>query len=265
MSGVLFKKELKSNFLLFVIFVGVLLMYAATIIYMFDPEMADSLRQMTDSMPELFAAFGMATVGENLLEFVANYLYGMIFLAFPAVHLVILGKRLVAGYVDDGSMSYLLATPKKRARIAWTQGVVMLVTCVLTVAVVAAAMAFLAEGLFPGELDMEGFLRVNVCWLGVLVFFGGICFLCSCIFNQSRHAVGCSAAVVVYAILLQMLSQVGESLEKLRYLTPLTLFDIDGLVAGTAAAWFGCVIFYAAGAACMAAGVVCFNRKNLPL
>ena len=112
---------------------------------------------------------------------------------------------------------------------------------------------------------MEGFLRVNVCWLGVLVFFGGICFLCSCIFNQSRHAVGCSAAVVVYAILLQMLSQVGESLEKLRYLTPLTLFDIDGLVAGTAAAWFGCVIFYAAGAACMAAGVVCFNRKNLPL
>ena len=131
MSGVLFKKELKSNFLL----------YAATIIYMFDPEMADSLRQMTDSMPELFAAFGMATVGENLLEFVSNYLYGMIFLAFPAVHLVILGKRLVAGYVDDGSMAYLLATPKKRARIAWTQGAVMLVTCVLTVAVVAAAMA----------------------------------------------------------------------------------------------------------------------------
>ena len=100
MSGVLFIKELKSNFLLFVIFVGVLLMYAATIIYMFDPEMADSLRQMTDSMPELFAAFGMATVGENLLEFVSNYLYGMIFLAFPAVHLVILGQRLVAGYVD---------------------------------------------------------------------------------------------------------------------------------------------------------------------
>lgn len=265
MSGVLFWKEMKSYVLLFVIFVGVLLMYAATIIYMFDPQMADSLRLMTESMPELFAAFGMATVGENLLEFVANYLYGMIFLAFPAVHLVILAKSLVAGYVDDGSMAYLLATPKKRTRIAWTQVVVTLVTCVLTVGVVAAAMAVLSEALFPGELDMEGFLRVNVGWLGVLVFFGGACFLCSCVFNQSRHAVGCSAAVVVYAILLQMLSQTGESLEKLRYLTPLTLFDIEGLTAGTKEAWLGCAVFYVVGLACMAAGVIYFDKKNLPL
>lgn len=265
MSGVLFWKEMKSNLFLFVIFVGVLLMYAATIIYMFDPQMADSLRQMTESMPELFAAFGMATVGENLLEFVSNYLYGMIFLAFPAVYLVILAKRLIAGYVDNGSMAYLLATPKKRVQIALTQVSVMLVTCVLVVAVVASVMAILAEGMFPGELDMEGFLRVNVGWLGVLVFFGGICFLCSCIFNQSRYAAGCSAAAVVYAILLQMLSQVGDSLEKLRYLTPLTLFDIEGLTSGTKEAWMGCVTFYVVGLACMAAGVIYFDKKNLPL
>lgn len=265
MSGVLFWKEMKSNFFLFVIFVGVLLMYAATIIYMFDPQMADSLRQMTESMPELFAAFGMATVGENLLEFVSNYLYGMIFLAFPAVYLVILAKHLIVGYVDNGSMAYLLATPKKRVQIALTQVAVMLVTCVLVVAVVASAMAILAEGMFPGELDMEGFLRVNVGWLGVLVFFGGICFLFSCIFNQSRYAVGCSAAAVVYAILLQMLSQVGDSLEKLRYLTPLTLFDIEGLTAGTKETWMGCVTFYVVGLACMAAGVIYFDKKNLPL
>ncbi len=265
MSGVLFWKEMKSNLFLFVIFVGVLLMYAATIIYMFDPQMADSLRQMTESMPELFAAFGMATVGENLLEFVSNYLYGMIFLAFPAVYLVILAKRLIAGYVDNGSMAYLLATPKKRVQIALTQVSVMLVTCVLVVAVVASVMAILAEGMFPGELDMEGFLRVNVGWLGVLVFFGGICFLFSCIFNQSRYAVGCSSAAVVYAILLQMLSQVGDSLEKLRYLTPLTLFDIEGLTSGTKEAWMGCVTFYVVGLACMAAGVIYFDKKNLPL
>ena len=113
-SMTLFKKEWKSNWILLLIFMGVLTMYSVIIVSMFNPEAGDSLRAMAESMPEVFAAFGMLDVGTTLLEFVTGYLYGMLLIAFPAVYLIILSNRLVARYVDQGSMAYLLATPVKR-------------------------------------------------------------------------------------------------------------------------------------------------------
>ena len=60
MNATLFKKEIKSNWLLLVIFLAVLSVYGSMITMMFNPEMGDSLKMMADSMPDLFAAFGMA-------------------------------------------------------------------------------------------------------------------------------------------------------------------------------------------------------------
>ena len=112
MNATLFKKEIKSNWLLLVIFLAVLSVYGSMITMMFNPEMGDSLKMMADSMPDLFAAFGMADVGQTLLEFVSGYLYGMLYVAFPGVFIIILSNRLVSRYVDNGSMAYLLAVPQ---------------------------------------------------------------------------------------------------------------------------------------------------------
>ena len=68
----LYCREMKANFILFLIFAGVLTMYSVMIVMMFDPKLGDSLRMMAESMPEIFAAFGMADVGTTLLEFVAG-------------------------------------------------------------------------------------------------------------------------------------------------------------------------------------------------
>ena len=59
MNATLFRKEIKSNWILLVIFLGVLSVYSVMITMMFDPRLGDSLRMMADSMPQMFAAFGM--------------------------------------------------------------------------------------------------------------------------------------------------------------------------------------------------------------
>ena len=69
-----------------------------------------------------------------------------------------------------------------------------------------------SEALFPGELEKAAFLRVNVGLFGLFLFFGGICFFFSCLFNESRYCTGASSAVVVYSLLVQMISQVGDNL-----------------------------------------------------
>ena len=75
-SGTLFKREIRANYILLIIFMGVLTMYSAMIVAMYGPGMGDGLKSMAESMPEIFAAAGMLNVGTTLLEFVVGYLYG---------------------------------------------------------------------------------------------------------------------------------------------------------------------------------------------
>ena len=261
----LFRKELKSNYIMLLIFLGVLSMYSYMITLMFDPKLGDSLNAMAESMPELFAAFGMSDAGSTLLEFVTNYLYGMLFIAFPGVFIILLSNRLVARYVDNGSMAYLLAIPKKRSSFAITQVIFMVSMLLIMVVYVTSLILIVSEVMFSGELDIPGFLRLNVGLFGLFLFFGGICFFFSCIFNESRYCTGASAALVVYSILVQMISQVGDKFEKLKYITPLTLFDTAGLTAGENNAWIGCIILYIVGILCFVLGIRIFRNKNLSI
>lgn len=265
MNTTLFKKEIKSNWILLVIFMAVLSLYGVMIVMMFDPKMGDSLRMMAESMPQIFAAFGMLNVGATLLDFISSYLYGMLFIAFPAVYIIILANRLVAKYVDNGSMAYLLAVPEKRRRIVTTQCAFLVFSLVVMVAYITGLILVTEQILFPGEMDTAAFIRVNVGLLGLLVFLAGVCFCASCVFNESKTSTGIGTAIVVYAILAQMISRVGEKFENVKYATPLTLFDIDGLSAGDGQAWLMCGVLYGVGILLMLVGIGRFCRRNLPL
>lgn len=264
-SATLLKKEIKSNWILLVIFLAVLSVYGSMITMMFDPKLGDSLNMMAESMPELFSAFGMADVGETLLEFVTNYLYGMLYVAFPCVFLIILSNRLIVKYVDNGSMAYLLSGPLKRRKMVFTQGFFLILCLIIMVVYITALILIVSEVLFPGELDIEAFIRVNIGLLGLLIFFGGACFCASCFCNESKLSSTISTAVVVYSILLQMIAQVGEKFENLKYATPLTLFDISGLSSGDTQAWIMCLILYITGIILVTTGMIRFSKRDLPL
>ena len=70
---------------------------------------------------------------------------------------------------------------------------------------------------------------------------------------------------MVYSVLVQMISQVGEKFEDVKYITPLTLFNVDGLSAGDAKAWVTCAVLYAVGLLLMGIGIIRFSKRDLPL
>lgn len=261
----LFFREVKSNYLLFLIFAAVLTMYSTMIVAMFDPKLDASLKSMAESMPQLFSAFGMLNVGSTLLECVVGYLYGILFTAFPAVFIIILANRLIARYVDRGSMAYLLATPHTRGKIAATQAVFMILALLLLVVYLTALIIVTSQAMFPDELDIGGFLVVNVGLFGLLLFLGGFCFFCSCVFNEARLSYGVGAGVVIASILIQMIAQAGDKFESLKYATPLTLFNADGLIAGDSNAAVTCMILYIAGIVFLGAGILVFSKKDLSI
>lgn len=220
---------------------------------------------MVESMPQLMAAFGMTAVTNTLAGFLANYLYGFLVIVFPLVFAVLLCNKLVARHVDRGSMAWLLAAPNSRGKIAATQVVtVVLSMLIMTIYVTALAVA-VAGAIYPGELDVPGYLRLNVGLFCLLMAMSGIAFLASCVFNESKNALAIGAGLPVLFLLVQMLSNLGGKAENLKYATLLTLFDTNGLLSGEGSAWVGAAVLAALAAVLFAAGIVVFRKRNLPL
>lgn len=264
-SLTLIKRECRSNYKILLIFMAVLAIYSSVIIAMFDPKLGKSMKAMAESMPQVFAAFGMLNAASTMIEFLANYLYGFLLIVFPSVFIILTANRLVARYTDRGSMAYLLATPNKRTKIILTQAVFLSAGIFLLVAFVTVLCMVVSGAMFPGELAVNKFLLLNTGLFGLLLFIGGVCFCASCIFNDTRLSYGVGSGLIIAFILVQMLSQAGEKFEDLKYATPLTLFQPDRLIAGKENAVWLFLVLYGVGILLFGAGIFIFKKRDLPV
>ncbi len=265
MNKTLWKREWRANYKVLLIFGAVLSLYSVMIICMFDPKLGESLKVMMESMPQIFSAFGMASPGITLLDFVINYLYGFLLVVFPVVFIIILVNRLMIRYTDRGIFAYLLATPNSRTKLTFTLAGVLCQMILILVIYVTFLTIAVAAVMFPGELEIGKFLLVNAGLLGLLFFLSGVCFLFSCIFSESGKAMGFGAGACILFILVQMLSQVGEKFDRLKYATPLTLFQPEKIAAGNREAVWMFLILYGAGFLLFGVGIRIFSKKDLSI
>ncbi len=219
----LYKRELKGSVKLLLIMGAIITMYVSIIISMYDPEMMKMLDSFAEAMPELMAAVGMRANAANLLGFMASYLYGFILLLFPMLFCILRGNSLVARYVEKGSMVSLVAVPIKRRAIVLTQMTVLISGILLLIRTVLELIC--AGSGFPGELDTIELLVLNGGLLCLQLFIGGICFVSSCIFSDTKYSVLFGAGIPIFMYVLQMLANVGGNAEKAKYFTFFTLLD----------------------------------------
>lgn len=218
----LYKRELKGSVKLLLILGAIITMYVSIIISMYDPEMMKMLDSFAEAMPELMAAVGMRANAANLLGFMVSYLYGFILLLFPMLFCILRGNSLVARYVEKGSMVSLVAAPIKRRAIVLTQMTVLISGILLLISTVLELIC--AGSGFPGELDTIELLVLNGGLLCLQLFIGGICFVSSCIFSDTKYSVAFGAGIPIFMYVLQMLANVGGNAEKAKYFTFFTLF-----------------------------------------
>lgn len=261
----LYGRGMRSMVKVLLVFIAVLTLYFTLITSMFDPEMGALLQSLTQTMPEIMAMVGMAGAPAQLTGFLANYLYGFLMLLFPLVFEILTANRLVARMVDRGSMVYLLASPNSRRKIAVTQLLVLLTGIVSLIVYCTGLGLACSEAMFPGELDIPAFLRLNLGVLALHLAVGGLCFAASCVCNDTRRSLAIGGGIPIAFYLLHMLANMGGRLEALRYVTVFTLFDTEGLLAGTGAAAGQIAALLAMAIVLYGAGVAAFMKRDLPL
>ena len=263
MNFALFKQELKAGWKVFVIIAAVLALYAAVIVYMYDPELSAALDDFYVSMPELMNLFGMTNGSSDLLGFLISYLYGMLFLVLPLVMIILSANRRMAAHCDRGSLAFLLAAPNTRRRVAATEMWGLIFAIVLMVAYCAAVTIVCAALMFPGELAIGEFLLVNAGLLCLQLFVGALCFTASCLSNDTRLSLLLGAGIPVLEYLILMLANMGGKLESLQYATFYSLFDAYGLAAGEGTALLMAAILLAAAILLYSLAVIIFCRRDL--
>lgn len=265
MISTLFAKEIRSNLFVLCLFFVVLVLYIATVVSMFDPSLDDSLNAMMASMPELFAAFGMSTQATTLLDFMLNYLYGFLLTVMPFALILILINKLMIRYLDRGTMAYLLSTPHSRICIAVTliEALVVLMFALLVLTTITELAC--AEMMFPTELDQAALIQANAGLFALWLFMGGLCFLSACTFTRASAALWSGGGLCIAFFLVQMISQIGDKVEFLKYLCPYTLFDPYGLASGNGDAITGAVILAVSGVVLFVMSVVVFARRDLSI
>jgi ABC-2 type transport system permease protein len=265
LSKPLLKATVKQNYIVFLIIVGVLMIYLPTIASMYDPEIQKTLNDMLSIFPpQLIAAMGFNGDMGTLLSFIATYFYGFLILLLPMIYSIIVSNRSISSHVDKGSMVYLLSTPNKRTKIAATQAFFVLISTSLLIVIVTLLGISLCELMFPGELDINGFIVLNCGALLLYCALSGIGFCASCCFNDTKYSLALGAGLPVAFLLLQMISDIGKKFEFLKYLSLYTLFDPakiiskEGYLPSFIALAIIAVIAYAS-------GIYAFKKRDLPL
>ena len=261
----LLKREIKSNYKLFIIFTAVLTMYILVIIPMFDPEIGEALAEFEKAMPEMMAAFGMSNPGTTLIEFINTYLFGFLFIIFPMIFEIIISNKLIAKYVDSGSMAYLLATPNKRGKIAITQAIFMVLSVGFLILLITLIGIISSEVNFPGELDIKKYILMNIGLYCLHIAISGLGFFASCVSNDTKLSYSISAGIPIGFFIIQLLANMGGRLENFKYFTILTLFDTDKLINGEASGIWMFLVLLAIGIILYIFGVLRFNKRDLPL
>ncbi len=260
----LLKSTARSNWLIFLIFFAILLMYMSVMLGMYDPDNIDAMRQMMETMPEgIMDAFGYGGNPTDLITFMALYYYGFIILMFPMIYCIILANRLVASHVDKGSMAYLLATPNTRVKIITTQAVYMALSVTLLLTINTLAGTAISEMMFPGEMDIPAFLKLNLVAILLTLAISSICFFFSCIFNEAKFALAFGAGIPILFFIINMLRNIGDRFEWLQYLTLYSLFEPHDIVTGEQEIILISLVFVGIALLLYSLGIFIFSRRNL--
>ncbi len=266
MSIPLFLKNIKNNTLLLLVFMGLMSIYLAVIIYMYNPNGIGAFVDMLSILPvTLVNAMGFATIDSGLTGFVASMFYGFLIYLFPMVYCIILANRLVAKMVYEGTMISILGTPNSRVKIIITQGAYLLSSIAVLFAVLFLVGYGMSEQFFPGLLDVKIFMKLNLGACLMTMTIGMFCFFFSCLFNSTKPSLFFGAMIPIIFFIFNTLSKLSEKTVFLGKFSLYNAFDGLAIVNGESSIMLvsGGFIFFILFLFLVSVGV--FSLKRLPV
>ncbi len=244
------------------------------------PEAAktEACKSITDQIPDQVAT-ALTELGDMDMYglIIGSIFYRIAGLLLPMVFVIMTANSLLAGQVDSGSMAYVLSTPTKRRTVSVTQMtylVVALFAMYALLTIVSVISVFVVGG-NSFAINYGEILLFNLGAFLTMFAFAGFCFMCSAIFNRSKHSMSVGGGLTIFMLVCTILGLFGSSvvpsamrisaMDFFNYLSIISFFDTVSILNGTLDYLWKFAILLGIGIVTIIIGVFRFDKKDLPL
>lgn len=208
----------------------------------------------------------VAASGTNLQQTALAY-YNMLPGLISAVYVIVTSNKMIASQVDKGTLAYVLSTPVKRSKVAFTQ-VAFFLGSLFIMFSISAGSHILSHYIGVGSIsggEVKAILLLNLGLFVLNAALSGICFLTSCVFNLSKYVTAAGGGIVGGFMILSIMAMFGENFHWMRNLTLVTLFDIDSVLSDSSDFIWKFIVLAAVGTVTYIIGSMSFTKRDLPL
>lgn len=213
------KHELKQNRAAFWIWTAVISFMIGVCVFIY-PEMKGEMESISDvfaDMGNFSAAFGMDQINFGTLIGYYAIECGNVLGLGGAFFAAICGAGILAKEEKERTAEFLLTHPVKRSKII-TEKLISVILQVILLNIIVFAVV-IAGMLAIGEtIPWEEMSLLHVAYLFLQIELAGICFGISAFVKRGSVGVGLGVALAMY--FLNLVSNITESAEALKYITP---------------------------------------------
>ena len=229
----MFKRELKINLKSFVIWTSILI-GLFLVVFLVYPSIINSANiKMIDEMMKIFPeemlkAFNMDI---STIDSAFGWLKteGFVFvLLITGVYSGILGSNILLKEESDKTIEYLNSVPVTRKNIVLNKILCGLFYIILMI-VIIGIFNFIGLSL-SGEFDRKSYILLSITPLFSSIVIFAICLFLSTFTHKTKKTLGISLGIVFVSYFLNVISEIGESTEFLKYISIFTLADIRNVI-----------------------------------
>lgn len=227
------KRELKINLKNFIIW-NVILLGIFLIAYLMYPTIiASDNISMMDEMLQMFPEEMLKAFNYDISMMDTAYGWlkseGFVFvLLITGCYAGILGSNILLKEENDKTIEYLNTLPIKRKDIVINKAIVGVIYIMSMIALLTI-FNYIALSL-SGDFDKKQFLLLSITPLFPAIVLYFVCMFISTFTHKTKKMLGISLAIVLISYFLQMLSQISDSVEFLKYASIFTLADIRNVI-----------------------------------
>lgn len=232
----MFKREMKINFKSFTIWTSILIILFLVVFLVYPSIMnSDSVKSINDMMKmfpeEMLKAFNMDI---SSIDTAFGWLKteGFVFvLLITGIYSGILGSNILLKEESDKTIEYLNSVPVTRKKIITDKILCGFIYIILMVLIVGI---FNFIGLkISGEFDQKSYILLSITPIFSSIVIFAICLFLSTFAHKTKKTTGISLGIVFMSYFLNVISELSESTEFLKYISIFTLADIRNVIIET--------------------------------
>lgn len=229
----MFVREIKVNFKSFLIWTLILMSLFFIVFLMYPSIMSSENVQMMNEMLKIFPEEMLKAFNMDISNIDTAFGWlkteGFVFvLLITGIYSGILGSNILLKEENDKTIEYLNSLPVTRKKIVFNK-IFSAMIYILLMILILGTFNFIGLSIIE-EFDKNLFILLSITPIFSSIVIFAVCLFISTFTHKTKKTLGISLGIVFISYFLQIISEMSETTEFLKYISIFTLADIRNVI-----------------------------------